>query len=76
MLTTIDLNYAPNGFAAYEVPGENGPELGRTGMPVAIQLTLQFQETTYLTKKDFNLDVATSGTQSSSASQSGRLGTK
>jgi hypothetical protein len=76
VLTTIDLNYAPNGFAAYEVPGENGPELGRTGMPVAIQLTLQFQETTYLTKKDFNLDVATSGTQSSSASQSGRLGTR
>jgi hypothetical protein len=63
VLTTIDLNYAPNGFAAYEVPGENGPELGRTGMPVAIQLTLQFQETTYLTKKDFNLDVATTSTR-------------
>jgi hypothetical protein len=63
VLTTIDLNYAPNGFAAYEVPGENGPQLGRTGMPVAIQLTLQFQETTYLTKKDFNLDVATTSTR-------------
>jgi hypothetical protein len=63
VLTSIDINYAPNGFAAYEVPGENGPELGRTGMPVAIQLTLQFQETTYLTKKDFNLDSATTSTR-------------
>ena len=63
VLTSIDINYAPNGFAAYEVPGENGPELGRTGMPVAIQLTLQFQEVTYLTKKDFNLDAATTSTR-------------
>jgi hypothetical protein len=63
VLTSIDINYAPNGFAAYEVPGENGPELGRTGMPVAIQLTLQFQEVTYLTKKDFNLDSATTSTR-------------
>jgi len=53
ILTTIDLNYAPNGFATYEVPGENGPKLGRTGMPVAMQMTLQFQEVTYLTKSDF-----------------------
>jgi hypothetical protein len=63
VLTSIDINYAPNGFAAYEVPGENGPQLGRTGMPVAIQLTLQFQEVTYLTKKDFNLDAATTSTR-------------
>jgi len=62
VLTSIDLNYAPNGFAAYEVPGENGPKLGRTGMPVAIQLTLQFQETTYLTKKDFDTDAANAET--------------
>jgi len=56
VLTTIDVNYAPNGFSAYEVPGENSPALGRTGMPVAIQLTLQFQETTYLTKEDYRND--------------------
>ena len=56
ILTTIDVNYAPNGFAAYEIPGENQPALGRTGMPVAIQLSLQFQETSYLTKKDFRDD--------------------
>jgi len=56
VLTSIDINYAPNGFAAYEVPGENKPNLGRTGMPVAIQLTLQFQELTYLLKSDFISD--------------------
>lgn len=53
VLTNIDVNYAPNGFSAYEVPGESNPSLGRTGMPVAIQVLLQFQETTYLTKADF-----------------------
>jgi len=53
ILTSIDVNYAPNGFAAYEIPGENQPSLGRTGMPVAIQMGLQFQETKYLTKQDF-----------------------
>lgn len=53
VLESIDINYAPNGFSAYEVPGETAPALGRTGMPVAIQLTLQFKETTYLTKQDF-----------------------
>jgi len=56
VLTSMDVNYAPNGFTAYEVPGENVPSLGRTGMPVAIQVTLQFQETTYLTKADFRND--------------------
>ena len=56
ILTTIDLNYAPNGWSAYEIPGENNPALGRTGMPVAMQMTLQFQEVTYLTKKDFTSD--------------------
>jgi hypothetical protein len=50
------MNYAPNGWSAYEVPGENNPSLGRTGMPVAIQLTLQFQEVTYLTKEDYRFD--------------------
>ena len=56
VLTTIDVNYAPNGFAAYEVPNENFPSLGRTGMPVALQMNLQFQEITYLTKRDFTSD--------------------
>jgi len=53
VMTTMDVNYAPNGFSAYEVPDEPTAAVGSTGMPVAIQLTLQFQEITYLTKDDF-----------------------
>ena len=53
VLKNVSVNYAPNGWAAYEVPGENDPAVGRTGMPVGIQMTLQFTETTYLTKDDF-----------------------
>jgi hypothetical protein len=53
VLTGINVNYAPNGWSAYEVPGENFPAVGRTGMPVSIQVTLEFQEVTYLTKEDF-----------------------
>jgi len=53
LLTTVDVNYAPNGFSAYEVPGESQASLGRTGMPVAIQMNIQFTEKTYLTKSDF-----------------------
>jgi len=53
VLTSVDVNYAPNGFSAYEVPGESQASLGRTGMPVAIQMNLQFTEKTYLTKADF-----------------------
>ena len=59
MLERIQINYAPNGFSAYEVPGENKPTLGRTGMPVAIQMTLNFKEITYLTKADFRKDLPT-----------------
>jgi hypothetical protein len=62
VLTTFDVNYAPNGWSAYEVPGENNPNLGRTGMPTAIQVTMQFQEMTYLTKRDFREDLANSDT--------------
>jgi len=52
VLETIDVNYAPNGASFYEVPGENIPALGRTGMPTAVQLTLNFTETRILTKND------------------------
>jgi len=54
VLESINLNYAPNGFSAYESYGQNSPSLGGTGMPVAIQMTLQFKEITYLTKSDFD----------------------
>jgi hypothetical protein len=56
ILKGIQVNYAPNGFTAYEIPGENAPALGRTGMPVAIQITLQFQEVVIITKKDLTDD--------------------
>ena len=59
VLEKIQINYAPQGFTAYEVPGENKPTLGRTGMPVAIQMTLNFREITYLTKFDFRKDLPT-----------------
>ena len=49
VLTGIQTDYAPNGFAAYEVPGRNA-ESGGTGMPVAIRLSLSFKETEYLVK--------------------------
>lgn len=54
VLVALDLDYAPNGFAAYEMPNESKPSLGGTGMPVAIRLGLTFKETEYLTKDSYN----------------------
>lgn len=54
VLETIDIDYAPNGFSAYEVPGQTNATLGGTGMPVAIRLGLQFKETEIMTKDHFN----------------------
>ena len=54
VLTSIDTDYAPNGWAAYEVPSDVGnPSLGKTGMPVGIRLSLTFQETEIMTKDNF-----------------------
>jgi len=50
VLNSIDLDYAPNGFSAYEVPAE-GASLGGTGMPVAIRMSLNFKETQIVTKE-------------------------
>ncbi len=50
VLESMDVNYAPNEFSTYEVYGENQPSLGGTGMPVGMQLTLNFKETQYITK--------------------------
>jgi hypothetical protein len=44
VLTSMDVDYAPNGFTAYEVPGQ-AAEYGGTGMPVAIKMSLDFKET-------------------------------
>lgn len=55
VLTSIDTDYAPNGWAAYESPSNAGtPVLGKTGMPVGIRLSLNFQETEIMTKDNFN----------------------
>jgi hypothetical protein len=53
VLTNVSMDYAPNGWSSYEMPGEYSPALGRTGMPSAIRVTLDFIETQFLTKKDF-----------------------
>ena len=53
VLRSIDVDFAPNGFAAYEVPGYTTPSIGRTGMPVAIRLSLEFMETEILTKESY-----------------------
>jgi hypothetical protein len=55
VLTSIDMDYAPKGFVAYEVPGPDGatPSIGKTGMPFAIRLSLSFQETEIMTKFNF-----------------------
>jgi hypothetical protein len=53
VLESIDLDYAPNGFTTYEVPGDLKPKLGKTGMPVAIRMSLQFKETEIMTKDHF-----------------------
>jgi hypothetical protein len=53
VLESIDIDYAPNGYATYEVPGQINSSKGKTGMPVAIRLSLQFKETELMTKDNF-----------------------
>lgn len=53
VLQSIDIDYAPNGFSAYEIPNQLTPTEGGTGMPVAIRLSLQFKETEILTKENY-----------------------
>lgn len=57
VLTGMNVDYAPNGWAAYETGGNTNslnPTLGATGMPVAIRLTLNFKETEIVTKQFIN----------------------
>ena len=52
VLTSISVDYAPNGFASYEtLMSANEPERGGTGMPVAIRMDLSFKETRIITKQ-------------------------
>jgi len=74
VMTTLDTNYAPNGWSAYEVPGENKPAVGRTGMPTAISVRMEFQEVTYLTKRDFDFDRASTNTLAASQQNPDLLG--
>lgn len=53
VLTSIDMDYAPKGFVAFEVPNQNIATMGGTGMPFAIRLSLSFQETEIMTKYNF-----------------------
>jgi len=50
VLNNINVDYAPSGFSAYEVPGDTTPNMDRTGMPVGIRLQLNFTETEIVTK--------------------------
>ena len=50
VLTGISVDYAPNGWAAYEVPGKLYAEQGATGSPVGTRMTLTFKETIIHTK--------------------------
>ena len=50
VLQNIDVDYEPNGWAAYEVPKQPQPGIGGTVMPVAIRLNLKFRETEIMTK--------------------------
>lgn len=67
VLTTIDIDYAPNGFSAYEVPGETTATPGGTGMPVAIRLGLGFKETEIMTKDNYAEDAKRKKRASTSA---------
>lgn len=53
VMTSLNCDYAPNGWAAYEVPGSPTPSLGKTGSPVAIRLSMGFKEIEYKTKEHY-----------------------
>lgn len=53
VMTVMQVNFSPDGFSAYEIPGQLTPDFGGTGMPVSIELTLRFKETEILTKESF-----------------------
>jgi hypothetical protein len=62
VLTNVAVDYTPKGFHAFESIGSiDTPELGKTGMPVGINLSLSFMETQIVTKEYYRND---NGTQS------------
>jgi hypothetical protein len=50
VLTGMDVDYAPNGWAAYQIGSGKYPSMGGTGMPVGIRMSLDFKETSIVTK--------------------------
>jgi hypothetical protein len=62
VLDSMDVDYAPNGWSAYENPGQDA-EMGGTGMPVAIKMSLSFKETSIVTKasRQFGQELTTPG---------------
>jgi hypothetical protein len=59
VLTKLEVDYSPGGFAAYEVEGNPFSYVGGTGMPVGIRLSLGFKETEYLVKGSPLISLAT-----------------
>jgi hypothetical protein len=57
VLTSVDVDYAPNGWSAYEIPGQYAT-MGGSGMPVATKLSLEFKETSIVTKASRQFDKA------------------
>jgi hypothetical protein len=53
VLTSVNVDYAPNGFRTYEVPNEHKPKMGSTGMPVAMRVNLTFRELEIMTKRNY-----------------------
>ena len=53
VLQSIDIDYAPNGFAAYESATGTQATRGSTGMPVGIRMDLAFKEIDIITKQFF-----------------------
>ena len=51
VLNSVSVNYAPDGWAAFEVSNNSNPSIGGTGMPVSIRLSLNFTETQIITKE-------------------------
>jgi hypothetical protein len=61
VLQTIDIDFAPNGWSAYEVPGQVRGVTGGSGTPTAIRLNLSFQETQMITKEMIRRNGQTAG---------------
>ena len=53
VLESVSVDYAPNGFQAFEVDDSDEIVVGGTGMPVGIRMDLSFKETAIMTKLDF-----------------------